>query len=154
MGFGLEHQARPFVHENRRDAGGGGASQGGARGCRFAFAHAGRRPLGAGAERAACSVDAARRWQFQADGGYIPKREDAGAWFWRQSIWRHTAADAFLADAERLRRESPRQDLPPAQTAEELAERLGRALGKSPTEADLGRCAGEVLRHGPGRDAR
>ena len=45
--------------------------------------------------------------RFQADGGHIPKREDAGAWFWRQSIWRHTAADAFLAEAERLREANP-----------------------------------------------
>ena len=56
-----------------------------------------------------------------------------------------TMADAFLAEAERLRASNPRQDLPPAVCAVELAERHARATGKPPTEGDVARCAAEIL---------
>ena len=97
---------------------------------------------------------------WQTDGGVIPKYREPPRW-WREyqqpdldyQDAEPAPADAFLAEAERLREASPRQDLPPAASAVELAERHARATGKPPTEGDVARCAGDLLRARLGRNA-
>ena len=94
---------------------------------------------------------------FQTDQGYIPPwRPPPDGKF--QMPEEPTMADAFLEAANRLRAANPRQDLPPAETVEELASRHARvmqedeavrqmpALRKTPKEYDAARCAGDLLR--------